>query len=723
VSLLLHLSDLHLALDEDDEDLGDYKTDVVPKESRQLRVRTIRQTLRALGGRLRDDGRRLDGLVISGDVTYRGAISGLQLLSGVLGELGDRLPSDPARIIVVPGNHDVAWETPPSSYVRYTGFVEVLRPLGYTLPLLEGVDILDTSTVRSSPGPVITINDDIVIIALNSADYSGVLESVPNRLLEQLDSLVLNGHATNDLLALVRRLRLHDAARISPDQLNAVAQAMDTAELPKNTVRAAVMHHHLLPISSEEEVKTFESFTNLGEIRAFLVANQFDIVLHGHKHLPRAYEDVLRDFDQQRTDMPGATRRCIVSSCGTIGLGQRGAGSEVGKLVEIETGPGRLRRAKVHTIRAVSAGGRMSANNLYVIGEFPLRRTLSAHQPLVVGGATVAAVHEQLVEIFEREPGRATNGLICHVDDPTGADTPPFTYPDVPHAENLQEWFRDLVDWWQSEDTPEGKPFTHGQRLHSWHRHVDQITEVVAELRAKNSTSRAVAILVDPLNDHSLLDGRRREFPAFCLMQFSLEGDRLKVAAVFRKQEMVYWWPINVAEIGRLQAEVARRLAPDIAVVPGAITTYAVIAVAGATVPRVAVPEIDRAIWEEFELRWQVSAAIHEERAPGRARLLERLRHMIIEWSPASAEPAPDGVPMPVQGLRAFADAIAAFRDVYAPSGLARQLVRLLRQLADINERYQDQDISDVRQYRRWREEVIPIIKEVDDACARAASP
>ena len=48
MSLLLHLSDLHLAADEDDEDLGDYKSDVISRSERQRRVTTLRQTLRAL---------------------------------------------------------------------------------------------------------------------------------------------------------------------------------------------------------------------------------------------------------------------------------------------------------------------------------------------------------------------------------------------------------------------------------------------------------------------------------------------------------------------------------------------------------------------------------------------------------------------------------------------------------------------------------------------------
>ena len=172
-------------------------------------------------------------------------------------------------------------------------------------------------------------------------------------------ALIRDGHATRSLETQLQRLRLHDIARVSPDQLNSIVQAIDSSNAPADAARIAVLHHQLLPISSEEEVKTFETLTNLGEIRAFLVANEFDAILHGHKHTARAYEDVLRNFDHPHADEPSATRRCVVASCGTIGMGQRGPGNEIGKLIDVETGPGNLKSIAIQSIPAVLCGGRL----------------------------------------------------------------------------------------------------------------------------------------------------------------------------------------------------------------------------------------------------------------------------------------------------------------------------------------------------------------------------
>lgn len=722
MSLLLHLSDLHLASDEDDEDLGHYKTDVVPRAARQRRVTTLRQTMRALATHLKQTRRTIDAIIVSGDVTYRGSRAGLEALPSLIQELGDCAPNRSDHIVVVPGNHDVHWETDPSTPERYEGFLEIIRSNGYTTPVLEGIDSLDL-VGRDSPGPVIQINDEILIAAMNSANYSGVLEDVPNAVLAQVESLAAESQATRALATQLRRLRLHDIARINPDQLNAIVNAIDSGGFQPNAVRFAVMHHQLLPISSEEEVKTFEAFTNLGEIRAFLVANEFDVVLHGHKHTPRVYEDVLRDFDQPHADQPSASRRCVVASCGTIGMGQRGPGSEIGKLIDIRTGPGALRRAKIQSVPAVAGGGRLPSSSFEPADDFALRRTAPVGGPRVVSGRDGSSVHEQLVEIFDEKPDRIISGLICHIADSADAQAPPRTYPEVTAGEGLDAWFNDLVEWWQSDGFGEGKPFTHGQRLRHWSGHTDQLMDIVAELRAQNGTSRAVAVLVDPGTDHTLVSERRREFPAFCFAQFILVDGQLHATAIFRKQEMRYWWPINVAEISRLQADVARRLSADVPTRPGSITTYAVIAVAGATVPRVAVPKIDRASWEEPHLCWQLSAALFDPTAPGRAPLLRRLRDMLTEWRPTSDEPAPDGVPMPVHGLHALEQSLSALREVYPTSRQAERLVRLLTQIATLNERYRDRDVSDVRQYREWKNAIVPLIGEAEAVCVAANDP
>jgi hypothetical protein len=401
-------------------------------------------------------------------------------------------------------------------------------------------------------------------------------------------------------------------------------------------------------------------------------------------------------------------------------MGQRGPGTEVAKLLEIKTGPGALKRVKLRSVPAVAGGGRLRDGLIYQAGDFSVRRAIRAGGPRIIRGQDASAVHEQLVELFESNPERVVDGLICHIQDSADAQNPPRTYPLVNLGESLQSWFKDLVEWWQSPESGLGKPFTHGQRIRLWNGDHDQLLDIVAELRAKSDTTRAVALLIDPNSDHTITNGRRREFPAFCLVQFVLRDRQLHATAIFRKQEMKYWWPINVAEIARLQTDIARRLSIDVSTRPGSITTYAIVAVAGSTVPRVAVPKIERATWEEPNLRWQLSAAILNPAALGRLALIERLRDMLTEWRPTSNEPAPDGVPMPVRGMQALIEALVTLREVYPPSPAADRLIELLAQIASLNEQYRDRDVSDDRLYRAWKTAVSPLLVQAEEVCSMA---
>jgi 3',5'-cyclic AMP phosphodiesterase CpdA len=112
MSLLLHLSDLHLGNAPGENVVGDYKIEAVMEADRVTRARLLRNTLKALAEHLAETGETLDGIIITGDVTTQGRRDGFKELPGLLAALGTALP-DPGRIVVVPGNHDVTWEANP----------------------------------------------------------------------------------------------------------------------------------------------------------------------------------------------------------------------------------------------------------------------------------------------------------------------------------------------------------------------------------------------------------------------------------------------------------------------------------------------------------------------------------------------------------------------------------------------------------------------------------
>jgi 3',5'-cyclic AMP phosphodiesterase CpdA len=283
-SFLLHLSDLHLSPVDQRDAVADYKTDIIPAEDRMSRRNTLENTLRALAARLEEGERQLEAVVVTGDVTYQSESVGFAMLEEVLEGLGPQLPP-PNHIIVVPGNHDVRWGTPPGSDERYAGFLEHVREKGFVTPLLDGVDIQANGTRTSDINPIFVADDDsFSLVALNSSNYCGTrepLHGVDERDLQELARQAERDAALRRLQEEVERLRIADVARLSPAQLGAVGALLRDPSSRSarpfgqgGPLRIAVLHHQLLPVSVAEEVKPYETLTNLGDVRDFLHSNE-----------------------------------------------------------------------------------------------------------------------------------------------------------------------------------------------------------------------------------------------------------------------------------------------------------------------------------------------------------------------------------------------------------------------------------------------------------------
>jgi 3',5'-cyclic AMP phosphodiesterase CpdA len=694
--LLLHLSDLHLATPARDPDIGAYKIDIVPRLQRQRRATYLENTLDALRTYLTETDQELDAVVVTGDVTLTGSPEGFPRLPPLLQRLGDRLPPN-EQIVVVPGNHDVKFDTPPGSPERYAAFVDGVRAEGYVTPLLDGVDDAVGGAGGAFLGPLL-VRETYVIAAMNSADYAGARSALPAELTAELQLMRDNNTVSPALLAEIERLRLFDAARINRDQFRALHDAIETVDAGGHRVRIAALHHQLAPVSTDEEVKALETLVNLGELRMFLADNRFELVLHGHKHLPRVVEDIFLPYGE-RADDPSAGVRSIVIGCGAIDS-QPGAGREIAKLIEIDASLPRLRHVRVTSVRAVSAGARLPTTadgSLRVNADEKSVHQLGRRaQPTaaIVRGSTAAEVHEQLEEMTKLERSKV-GLLVCIVDDGSSASVPPPTYPERPADERINDWFDETVAWWQNPSEAKGKPFTHGQFIRAWRSGSgahDQVQAVIRALAAYPDTSRAVITLLDPPTD---LENKRSHFPAFCSVQFTVSDDSVAALALFRKQEMRYWWPINAAEISRLQADVVHGLRnAGREVHSGSITTITPLPVFDPSLPKVAVPRIDQLVWTEAGqltlMKFAMAFVITE--MPDRGRTLDELRGMIRDLRPAEEAPT-DGAPVSTRGLLALRSAVRGLCPPYTLTAAADRALQLLERLEADSGRLVNEDL------------------------------
>lgn len=697
MSLLLHLSDLHLGNTGKSDGVGDYsKSEAVSATDRVTRAGLLRSTLRALDDYLRQNNEILDAVVVTGDITTQARPSGLAELPALLGALGDSLPPS-SKVVVLPGNHDVVWATTPASVERYQPFVAHVRSQGFVTPLLDGIDYEDGA---AKPGAsALLVGADFVVVAVNSANWCGVQESLPPKVEACLSELVADGKMEAEIAAEIRRLQLYDMARISPQQMSALAEAVSVVTADGHSrVLIAAVHHQLAPVRDEEEIKPYESLVNAAAFLGFLGDAGFDIVLHGHKHA---------DHVQSLWVPDGASVRPIaVASCGTVG-GQVGTGNEVAKLVRIHSDLPTIRSVEVSSIPAVGAG-RSLRDNVRTVHRTSTGHARATTAVTVVGGATAAAVHERLMEIA-RSPDRPRHDLICVIDEGSTAASPPPTYPWPPDApETLGEWFAETVGWWQDPTRHEEKPFTHGQRLRSWSgstgQPIDQLKAVAEALRSDPTTSRGVAALIDPSIDRA--GDSSINFPSFSLLHAWISGGRLHCSAFFRKQEMKYWWAVNAAEIAAVQASLIQELRanqPDL--LPGAIRTHASEAVFSDRLPRVNVPRLDRKFWQDAESVRVLAVAVADVAAPHRAADLELLLGLLEEAAPAADEPPADGAPAADPGLTALVAALEALGTRY-PDSPAHDAADLLRDIRDANRHYLRTRGGDSAVYHEWRNTV-----------------
>ena len=248
MATLLHLSDLHLGAG-GDEHFGDHKIQVIPADKRESRMKLLRSSFQNLGESLRRKGEVIDSIVISGDVTFQADAGGMSDLVSILDNLGDSRP-DNERVVVVPGNHDVVWNTAPGSVERYKRFRDSVCDAGFVTPPLEATDP-DVGTER---GILRAIDGSFVVLALNSSDNCGVTKQVSRLEQAVLDAVDRDGNTeAKQLLEMWRGASLFDVARIDPGQLEHAHRALEAAmaDLPADRIttplRIATFHHQLLP--------------------------------------------------------------------------------------------------------------------------------------------------------------------------------------------------------------------------------------------------------------------------------------------------------------------------------------------------------------------------------------------------------------------------------------------------------------------------------------------
>jgi predicted phosphodiesterase len=662
-SQILHLSDLHLGPVAPAQRLSHIRVSIPGEGLAQRDV--IKGTLESLAAS--GELARMQAVVISGDLTNQAEGDGYQFFGQLAVILLEHLAAD--RVLVVPGNHDVDKEHQPGDPDRYAAFLKETRKRGFATPLLDGIDFTEDGTLTDEAGkyPHIVGGESFVIVPVNSSHFCWVTEPATSSLLEGLPTV-----PTDVVDEATKELRTHDMPRVSNAQMVALRRLLEReGTIPRTSLRLATLHHQLLPVDAREEVKGFEGLTNLGAVREFLADIDIDIVMHGHKHAAALYWD--RVALSSRLEDPPHTM--LVSAAPA----NFEPGKPVGRLLRLGRSP-LAPEVDIEEIRAGTPFGSELTRTPLALARIWRPEAVEGEGAEVISGADFDTVYARLQSRFERLPADAAlRYLICEISRPGELHHAPAGYPE-PH----DGWFSDLVEWWQFPEPhfDAEVSFNHGDRIHR--RWGDQTA--AAALLLSNAipsdiaTTRASILLIDPQIEASPAgDG---EFPSFVSIQLQLaeRGGALELDCTgsFRKQEMRYWWPINVAELGRVRDDVLHRLkANGREVQGGKIRTIAAYAIARGAIPVVAHAAVDRAVDREQVQLWRLAYGLME---PGRvadpAELRARWDHYLEDLRPHE-----DGSP-PARSRRGL-EAVLSFARVGSGDGDAAAVREALEDLVE----------------------------------------
>lgn len=593
-ALFLHITDAHFSLAGEFRE-GDSRKAKLQDNEPRTRMEVYRSTLQDLVKELTEAKRPLAGVIVTGDVGHCCDLDGMKAFKVMLLETLAPLGLDASKIVVAPGNHDVLSGTRPSTLDRYRHFISVWREPSSTsvTPLLDGIDIGGARVIGPLEQHVLMDPEkNWAVVPINSANWSQTIrDDISSELIAHAEDLADGGNTK--LSADIRKLIKVDAARISPAQIQGLTSLLQA--LPPKTLRIAILHHHLLPVSTSEEIKPFSDISNLGLVRQFLRNNSFTLVVHGHKHHKALFFDHIYD-EEGTTAHP---HRMLVISGGNLAEADSRT-NDIVQLIELDDLPN-APTCEVTCIPFHRVGGAQRSRTSAL-------KRLWEPDPASTGPISIFG--DDLDDVYARAYQAATSianrrTLICTIEFPESAvasGTLPFPQAHPQYSINAQARSKaeQLVRWWQSPRSliEERIPFIHGTRLYRYSGVLDQIENVIEVLKKRKDSSKAIAVLIDPLLDFKL--NSKKNFASFCLVQFQgrhVVGEQWKLDCLgyYRAQEFGQWWPVNVAELRLMQLHVCERVGKGMS--SGLITTITADARAAAnerSPTQVAVPLIDQ---------------------------------------------------------------------------------------------------------------------------------
>lgn len=239
---------------------------------------------------------RLDGVILSGDISNRATAEEFDAATLFLNKLADEFQLDKRQFVLVPGNHDLSWDTSKNAYKLFSreeGLARNLAPGAY-IEDGEKIAIRDEEEYQQR-----FANFDRFYRAVKTEPYA--LEYENQYTLDyfpELDLLVLG---LNSAWELDHRYTLR--ASIHPLAVSNALEQIRRNPKYNNCLKMAVWHHPLHS-AAEDRIKASDFMDRLA-------VSNFRVAFHGHIH--KAESSIfLYDYSRQG-------RKLNVVAAGTFG--------------------------------------------------------------------------------------------------------------------------------------------------------------------------------------------------------------------------------------------------------------------------------------------------------------------------------------------------------------------------------------------------------------------
>lgn len=250
-------------------------------------------------------------LVTSGDIAYEATKEEYREAQSFIEEVREKTGLSAEHLIFVPGNHDVNWAL--AKHEQEQRFDEYL----YFLNDVYGEELLYKLY------PYLKWNFKGNAERPNPADILAVHK------LEDLNLLILGFNSC------VFENEQHHYGLVGEKQLIRAKEMLNG--LDPQTLRIAVLHHHVIPVENRIEIRDDEVAFDVSIVRDFALVEDhlhrlgIDVVLHGHKHMPALRE--LRLHSSSTRNLP--SKSIVICGAGSSGVCEDELPHQTGNHMEI----------------------------------------------------------------------------------------------------------------------------------------------------------------------------------------------------------------------------------------------------------------------------------------------------------------------------------------------------------------------------------------------------